>query len=241
MTPTRTTQSPTDALVGPRLAQLPNAITASRVLIAIAFVAVMSLPSAMAGQGAPWGDGDRTLVAVGLALFLLAAISDALDGYLARRWRVVSVLGRIMDPFADKILVLGAFVLLAGPQFALAMVEPNWGSGEIGGIPARPTQITGVAPWMVVVILARDLLVTTLRGLVEGRGRSFAALPAGKIKMIVQSVGVPVILLTLAIADDPTRDWARWTVRASAWGVTLLTAWSAIPYALDGWRKLREP
>lgn len=214
--------------------QLPNAITALRVLLAAAFVAVLSIYSASAPS---WRSAPALLIAA-LALFLVAALSDFLDGHLARRWRVVSIFGRVVDPFADKILVLGAFVMLAGPSFA------DLRDGRI-------IQTSGVLPWMVVVILARDLLVTTLRALVESRGQSFAAIAAGKIKMIVQSAGVPLILLiTLAYEPSPIhlapaltlanlRDMAPSFAQDVALLVTLVTAWSAIPYTTRGVRILR--
>lgn len=217
---------------------LPNVLTIGRVVLAGGFIALMTLPSYALAES-----DNRLLLGLALALFVTAALTDALDGYLARKWNVVSVFGRIMDPFADKVLVLGAFVMLAGPQFSMAIFSEPLGLGESAGDPIRvgSLQITGIQSWMVVVILARDLLVTSLRGMVEGRGKSFAALSAGKVKMVVQSVGIPLILATLMIVDRPTEGWARWIILVSAWGVTLLTAWSAIPYCLDARRKLMAP
>ena len=89
------------------------------------------------------------------------------------------------------------------------------------------------------VILGRDLLVTSLRGMVEGAGGSFAAIPAGKIKMIVQSIAVPTILLTLAASDQPASGTPRTIILIVAWAATLVTAWSAIPYTIAGFAKLK--
>lgn len=206
---------------------IPNALTILRTALAVVFVVLMSVADFRLGPP------PRGLLWAALVVFVVAAATDALDGYLARRWEVVSVFGRIMDPFADKVLVLGAFVLMAGPQFAV-----------IGGFPepypyTRSVQVTGIAPWMVVVILARDLLITTIRGMVEGRGLSFAASPAGKLKMIVQSAGVPLILLALAVGEDASDGADRWVIVATAWTITAVTALSAIPYLIDAERKLR--
>ncbi|MCB9844847.1 MAG: CDP-alcohol phosphatidyltransferase family protein [Phycisphaeraceae bacterium] len=215
------------------LVQLPNALTVARVVIAAAFIAVASL--AEFGEG---GTPPRTHLWIALGLFIAGAITDALDGHLARRWRVVSQFGRVMDPFADKFLVLGACVMLAGPQFTTyALID-----GANGGDHAwTRIQVSGFATWMAVVVLARELLITSLRGIIEGRGQSFAALPAGKIKMIVQSIGLPLILLTMAAAPDPTTGTARWAIVIAAWTTTLITAWSAVPYCFDGFRKLGAP
>ena len=94
---------------------LPNFLTVLRLVIAMAFFATMSV-SVLRGVDLEasrqlWGN-------ISVALFVVAAITDALDGYLARRWSVVSDFGRIMDPFCDKVLVLGTFAYLPVPRFA---------------------------------------------------------------------------------------------------------------------------
>ncbi len=215
---------------------LPNTLTGFRVLLAALFVVLMTKPSYLSPES-----DNRLLMGMGFAIFLVAALTDALDGYLARKWDVASVVGRILDPFADKILVLGAFVMLAGPQFAVPDIQRAFATGVPDDLLMGSIPLTGIQSWMVVVILARDLLVTTLRGMVEGRGKSFAALSAGKAKMIVQSIGIPLILLMLTIEQRPLEGAARWVILASAWGVTLVTAWSAIPYCLDARKKLKTP
>ncbi|MHC4590858.1 MAG: CDP-alcohol phosphatidyltransferase family protein, partial [Planctomycetota bacterium] len=112
-------------------------------------------------------------------LFILAAITDSLDGYLARKWDVTSTFGRIMDPFCDKVLILGGFIYMAGPRFLV----PEWvEAGDFW------TMATGVYPWMVAVMLARELLVTGFRGEAEAMGVSFGSNWWGKWKMILQSI-----------------------------------------------------
>lgn len=219
------TPPPNDRLAPPSpiRQQIPNALTCLRIALAALLIVVLSLADFRAGSTA------RPLMWVALIAFVVAALSDALDGMLARKWQVISRFGRVMDPFADKVLVLGAFVLLAGAQLS---VQPE---------PGKPfIQLSGVAPWMVMVILGRDLLVTSLRGMVEGAGGSFAAISAGKIKMVVQSVAIPIILLTLAVANDPASGPARTIILVCAWAATLVTAWSAIPYTMAGFAKLKE-
>ncbi|MBN2489421.1 MAG: CDP-diacylglycerol--glycerol-3-phosphate 3-phosphatidyltransferase, partial [Planctomycetes bacterium] len=110
----------------------------------------------------PW---RTTLAGIGFVLFLVAAFTDVLDGYLARRRRMTSDFGRIADPFADKILICGSLVFLA----------------------ATPDVDRIIQPWVVVVILAREFLVTGLRGYLEARGLSFGARAIGKLKMLLQS------------------------------------------------------
>lgn len=189
-------------------ARTPNALTLLRLLLTVVFVAVLSA-----------GDtSDRTLLIAAAGFFIVAAITDALDGFLARKWNAISRFGRVMDPFADKLLILGAFVLLAGPAFAGLTTE------------GAAYQRSGVAPWMAVLILGRELLITSLRGLLESEGIDFSASWSGKIKMIAQSITVPAILLLLAFLECEPGTPSRGLVLGLAWGTTALTAWSAVPY-----------
>jgi len=201
--------------------RVPNALTLVRVALAAVFFALLGMFQVRSPE-------DGLLIAA-VAVFVVAAVTDAVDGFLARRWNAISVFGRVMDPFADKILILGAFVMLAGATFARYTVN-----GE-------PVSTTGVQTWMVVVILARELLVTSLRGMVESKGISFAAIGAGKIKMIAQSVAVPVILVCVVAQTNGEPDvarGARLVAVIGAWAVTVVTAWSAVPYVLRGWRAI---
>src|SRR5882724_4608079 len=167
---------------------LPNALTSLRLVFAAAFFVLLSVGDypvrdlVVTPKAPLW----RYLAAA--ALFGLAALTDLLDGPLARRWKVVSKFGRVMDPFADKVLVVGAFVMLAGPAFYF---------DDAGG--ARHFQVSGVYPWMVVVILGRELLVTSIRAVAEEDGTDFSAQFAGKAKMVLQACVIPFILMMLGI------------------------------------------
>ncbi len=155
---------------------LPNQITLGRLLLAVVFFACLAQFDARSGHV------SVPLLDVCAALFLVAALSDVLDGYLARKQNQVTSFGRIIDPFVDKILVIGAYIFLAGEGFV----------GHGG------QKISDVAGWMVVVILGRELLVTSLRGVTEASGQAFGANVYGKAKMLLQSTTVVWILLTLA-------------------------------------------
>jgi CDP-diacylglycerol--glycerol-3-phosphate 3-phosphatidyltransferase len=191
---------------------VPNALTIARLAMAAALVALLALLPPLEGR-----TGPQPAILAAAVLFVLAAITDALDGYLARKWQAISVFGRIMDPFADKLLVLGAVVMLATPQFQI---------GSEGGT----TMAAGFTGWMAVVILGRELLVTSIRGVFESRGVDFSASASGKAKMIAQSVAIPACLLAAGVwASDPPA-WAAWFATLAAWGTTLVTAASAVPY-----------
>ena len=197
--------------------KLPNALTLSRVGLAAAFFAVLSLRTGLHARSGP---PDLWLIAAAV-IFILAALTDFLDGHLARRWGVVSTFGRIMDPFADKVLVLGAFVYLAGPGFLETV--------QIDGRDVR-LQVSGVAAWMAVAVIARELLVTSIRAVFESRGIDFSAGWAGKFKMVLQSLAIPLILLILALTEPTPGTLWRPLIDSLVWLTVLVTLWSGVPY-----------
>ena len=202
-------------------ARIPNILTIGRVLLAVVVFAALSIYR--------YPEGNAWALPLALVLFVAAALTDALDGYLARRWNVVSVFGRILDPAADKVLVMGSFVFLASPSFAPA------GGGAV---------VTGVAAWMVVVILARELLVTSVRAVFESAGANFSADWAGKAKMILQSVCIPLVLLLVWLADDAALHaggWARWAIDISVWLTVAATVVSLWPYLARARTLMRAP
>lgn len=168
---------------------IPNLLTMLRLILAAGFFGILAFYQ--------FGTGLGWLLIPAVALFILAAMTDWLDGMLARRWQVESKFGRIMDPFCDKVLILGALCFLAGPGFAFDQGLSH-GDTELG-----LHQISGVYPWMVVIIIARELLVTGIRGEMEGSGHPFGANLWGKLKMILQSIVVPIVLLIVYLAETP--------------------------------------
>ncbi|MEM8739149.1 MAG: CDP-alcohol phosphatidyltransferase family protein [Planctomycetota bacterium] len=204
---------------------IPNRLTMLRLVLAGAFFAVL--------QGYRY-DGDPAspawILPVAVVLFILAAATDALDGHLARRWDVVSKFGRIMDPFCDKILVLGAVIYLGSPRFLdpAAVAAGDW-----------RTMASGVYPWMVVLVLARELLVTGIRGEVEKMGIEFGANRVGKLKMVLQSVVVPVVLVIVMIdpREQPWLGWIRDGLVYATVAVTVLSGWPYVRASAEAFRK----
>jgi len=172
--------------------QIPNALTMARLVLAGVFFVVLNQYRYM-GEGS----GSALLVAA-FVLFLIASATDAADGYLARRWNAITLFGRVMDPVCDKILVIGAFIYLAGPRFV-----------DVSPTADGLTMVTGIYPWMVVVILLRELLVTSIRAALEGQGIAFGAVWAGKWKMILQVIAIPTVIA--AVWLGPGETWVRWT------------------------------
>lgn len=199
----------------------PNLLTMLRLLLTAAFVIVMR-SFHLYGEVPSF-----SLLPIAAAIFVVAAITDALDGYLARRWNAVSPFGRIMDPFADKVLVLGALIMLGSYTFDGGIVTDFSGVLEFEVALA----MFGFAPWMVVVILARELLVTSIRGVYEARGVDFSAGLAGKLKMILQSIAVPLVLILAYLClIGQISEWVYLWNALFALLVTLVTIWSAVPY-----------
>ncbi len=205
---------------------IPNALTVVRLIIALAFFILLAVWRYPTSKLVTSPAHPVTPYLVAAALFGLAALTDAIDGPLARRWNVVSKFGRVMDPFADKVLVLGAFIMLAGPNFSFDVDGP------------KALQVSGIAPWMVVVMLGRELLVTTIRAMLEGEGKDFSASASGKAKMIVQACAIPAILLLLGITNVTPGTWGRITIDVIAWITVVITVISGIPYVTRGMKLL---
>ena len=179
---------------------LPNLLTLSRIFLAVILFALLSFPS----SATYW---------IGLALFLLASLTDFLDGYLARRFHLVTQLGRILDPFADKLVVCGTFVFLAASPRML----------ETPG---------GLHPWIVVVILARELLITGLRSFLEQMRIDFSARWSGKIKMALQCLLAVVAFAYLAFDQEPPGSpaWCWISLVVLTYAALLVTVYSGYQY-----------
>ena len=210
---------------------LPNRLTVSRIFLSAVFFVLLGLYDAASDSG-PF------LMGAGFVIFVLAGITDILDGYLARRLNQQSAFGRMVDPFVDKILVVGAFVMLAAPNFivsadsTLTDVErslPHWLTGGM---------ISGVQPWMVVVILAREFVISAIRGYSESQGIKFPATSAGKLKMLLQSLAIGTILF--CIAWTPLIVWGVWLKIILVWLSVIATVVSAFFYISKTGTLLRE-
>lgn len=227
---------------------MPNILTGSRVIIAVVFFALLtrwrwedSAAQALSRGTSELKDWWLLLAAT---LFIIAGLTDILDGYLARAWNVETAFGRVMDPFADKILVVGGFVFLASADWWYEFSDPR-----VVKLSGHGMQVSGIYPWMVVVILGRELLVTSIRGVLEGQGVKFGADVWGKLKMFTQSVAVPTSLIAPAITkvvpDDVTASfwsfpWGRITIDLTARVMLVVTVISTVPYVWRGVKLLKR-
>ena len=181
---------------GTSIYNVPNALTTLRFALAVAVMVLIPLE----------------IFGWALGLFALAASTDWMDGYWARKYGQVTKLGRIFDPFVDKIIICGAFI-------ALVAVESS-----------------GVASWMATVVVARELLVTSLRGMIEGAGGDFSAKQLGKWKMVLQCASVIAVLLWLL---NPASSLLFPVSQVLLWSAILLTVYSGYDYTVAAGRVMR--
>ena len=153
-------------------------------------------------------------------VFIVAAGTDWIDGFYARRYNQVTTLGRILDPFVDKIIICGTFISLAGIE----------GSG--------------LTRWMAVIVVGRELLVTALRSFLEQQGADFSATLSGKLKMVLQCIAAAVSLYALSyttmMPKEAPPDWLRLTLVSSVWSAVVLTVVSGVAYVFAAIKLLRQ-
>src|SRR5476651_574048 len=141
----------------PPVFNLPNQLTAARLVLGIILFVLI----------------EYSWWIPCIFVFALAAVTDWLDGYLARKQGLTSTLGRNLDPLVDKVVICGAFIFLV------------------------PVANAGVQAWMVTVVVGRELIITSLRSFLENSGARFGADWLGKIKMVLQCAALFGIFLTL--------------------------------------------
>lgn len=192
---------------------IPNQITAVRLVLAIVVFVLIPL--------------ENYLIA--MVLFSIAAATDWMDGYWARKYNQVTRLGRVFDPFVDKVIICGTYILLAADgnqqQFGL------W----------------GIVGWMAVVVAARELLVTVIRSQIEKEGGDFSAKWAGKWKMGFQCGAVIATLLALHLTRTSSQpiedlaDWLKWSMAGFVWLSVASTIYSGAVYVQAAGRLMRAP
>jgi CDP-diacylglycerol--glycerol-3-phosphate 3-phosphatidyltransferase len=156
---------------GPPVLNLPSVLTSSRFVLGLVLFGLIAFEAWPAC----------------LVVFALAALTDWLDGYLARKQGLTSTLGRNLDPLVDKVLICGAYI------FLLPLGLPGgW-----------------LAPWMVTVVVARELIITSLRSFLENRGANFGADWLGKLKMVLQCAALIAVFVQLWLAADVRLEMVR--------------------------------
>jgi CDP-diacylglycerol--glycerol-3-phosphate 3-phosphatidyltransferase len=171
----------------------------------------------------PWQEYRTTAAA--LVVFVIAAGTDWIDGYWARRFNQVTKVGRMLDPFVDKIIICGTYIMLAAEQLAAG-------------------QWYGITGWMAVVVVGREMLVTALRSSIEQAGGDFSAKWSGKWKMVFQCLAVGAAMVCLmyhhrGVQPEDFPPWLFWTQLLSAWAAVIITVYSGIEYIAAAAKFLR--
>ncbi|MFT5291807.1 MAG: CDP-diacylglycerol--glycerol-3-phosphate 3-phosphatidyltransferase [Planctomycetota bacterium] len=183
-------------------AHWPNRITMMRFVGSLLLFVLMALEGFVVPE-------RKTYIGIAFWLFLIIALSDALDGYLARKGNVVTAFGRIADPFVDKVLVLGTMIFLA----------------------VMPWSAQYFPAWIVVAVLAREFLVTGIRGYVESLGLEFGADGFGKIKMVMQCIAIGIVLGQHALPwPQILKDAYHVLAHVFVWATLISTIGSGLTY-----------
>lgn len=191
-----------------RVWNIPNVLTMFRIALIVPFMYFMQVEFDAPGtSGNVWS----------FWIFIAASVTDWFDGILARRWNLITPLGKLLDPLADKLLIAAALVMLSVFH------------GKAGGV-------IGVPAWMSTVIIARELAVTGLRGMAGAEGMVIAASQGGKWKTVLQFLAVGGLILQGMVEGAAVVQFPGFAADLGVicyvglWGALILTAWSGIAY-----------
>ena len=188
---------------------LPNSITMSRIVMIPLFLWILT-------PHFPWhGSGAQEVTAS--VLFVLASITDGLDGYLARKRQQITTMGMLLDPLADKIMVAGALIALVAYNPAVVKV------------------------WIVVIIVGREFLISGLRSIASSEGFTIEASDLGKLKTVTQ-----IVCVVSAILAHHWSQWhfglvivpVNWIAVAAIYFTLVVSIISAVDYFVGFWKKI---
>nr|WP_295971604.1 CDP-diacylglycerol--glycerol-3-phosphate 3-phosphatidyltransferase [uncultured Bacillus sp.] len=178
---------------------IPNKITISRILLIPVFLIIMLVPFSW-GEITILGAEMPVTHLVGAIIFIIASCTDWIDGHYARKYNLVTNLGKFLDPLADKLLVSAALIVLVDLDMA--------------------------ASWIVIVIISREFAVTGLRLVLAGQGEVVAANMLGKIKTWTQIVAISALLLHNILFEMISIPFDR----IALWVALFFTVWSGVDY-----------
>jgi CDP-diacylglycerol---glycerol-3-phosphate 3-phosphatidyltransferase len=190
---------PTDLLTEAEKRRGRSRLNPANVITLIRILAVPAVVWLLFGPGGKEISAARSAMA--FTLFVFASVTDLFDGYIARRYGMVTSLGKLLDPLADKLLLCAAIIMLI----------------PAGRVPA----------WMVVIVVAREIGVTALRGAASSEGLVIAASSLGKAKTLILNIGVAALILHYpVILGVSAHTVGMWFLGAGL----ILTTWSGLDY-----------
>jgi CDP-diacylglycerol--glycerol-3-phosphate 3-phosphatidyltransferase len=202
------------------LKQLPNILTMGRFVLTVVFLIMVLWSPGISEQR------YSLFIDIAFVLFVVAGLTDMVDGPIARKLGVTSKFGRMVDPLADKVLVCGTFIC-----FAII------GQPKLFGL-ANPA--LAIIQWgFAAVIILREVYVTVLRHIAEARGVNFAAVFSGKLKMFLQSFAIGTVLVKMAHVQ--TAQWGNWFTTAIYIATVVVTVVSGLRAThRKSWRQVAE-
>jgi len=188
---------------------LPNKITLSRIFLIPIFIIILTVPFNW-GEWQMNGEAYPLTHLLAAIIFLIASATDWLDGYYARKYNLITNMGKFLDPLADKLLVSAAFILLV--------------------------ELDLLAAWIVIVIVSREFAVTGFRLVAAGEGVVLAASSMGKLKTASQLIAIALLLLhnfPFAYMNIPMDTIVVYIA-------LILTVWSGVDYFIKNWHVVRD-
>jgi CDP-diacylglycerol---glycerol-3-phosphate 3-phosphatidyltransferase len=199
------------------LKQIPNILTFSRLILTVIVLAMILYSPRVVETEQP------KFLDIAFVLFVISGLTDIFDGMAARKLKVASKFGRMLDPLVDKILVCGAFICFA------IIGEPK--------LFTLNAETLAVIQWTIVgILVAREVYVTVLRHISEGRGISFGATYIGKIKMFLHSFAIGTVIVKMAHVREAA--WGNWFTAVILVVVVASTIISGLVYHIR-WKKYR--
>jgi CDP-diacylglycerol--glycerol-3-phosphate 3-phosphatidyltransferase len=189
---------------------IPNILTLGRLVLTIIFLIMVLMSTRYYADGEVPFPG---FLDIAFILFVIAGLTDIVDGIAARRFKVTSKFGRMVDPLADKVLVCGTFICFA------VIGEPQlFGLGP-GALAVVHWSVAGI-------LIAREVYVTVLRHIAEARGINFAATMSGKIKMFLQTFAIGTVIIKMAHVRTAT--WGYWFTAVTFAAMLVVTVISGL-------------
>ena len=205
-------------MVSENLKRLPNRITMFRIFLIILFIPTLLFNDILSGSLGSLAKSLQTRASflimftsyAALVIFILASISDFFDGFIARKYNIESNFGRVMDPLADKIMVISALI----------------GFVQLRIVPA----------WMVIIVIGREFLISGIRIMAAQSGRIIAASNWGKAKTVIEIITILAILLLICVKNTITdltgQPWQEILIKSGEMGSALFEIMYYTPYWL---------
>ena len=202
---------------------LPNKLTTGRIIMVFLMILILLYPYQVMPSLVINGRPIPAVYFLSLLIFILASITDFLDGYLARKLNLITNLGKFLDPLADKLLTNSLLIIL--------MVTPDW---------LLATPMLRVPAWAFIIMITRDLTVDGIRMIAVAEGKVLAANVFGKVKTFLQIIAIIFYLLNDALFASLSLP-SGWSItEVTLYLATIASLLSLVKYLQQGWKFIRH-